>query len=252
MTLSSLLGDTGRWVWQRDGHWGTGGKAARQSQTSPCPREGGWSYIRGCRATPASAQQFFCKVSPPHCRIPGLGDGTNPQRDAGSPGFRGLRNILALVTLPFCFLQSERTKLPFGLCDHHAQRHIQLLPDLPGHLNLQLDDPQVSLRHPDVQREHSFVSPPRYSRITTVCKRRNRSERSDSRVPLAAPHAHTGLGSHKTRENELKHCHSGLAYFPATSPDIVWHPGLVSTHQNTGRLPATRLLVCIKFCRTAF
>lgn len=62
--------------------------------------------------------------------------------------FVGLRSTAASgssVALHFCFLQSERTKLELGLYGRHAQRQLPLHPALPGYLNVQLDDRQVSL-----------------------------------------------------------------------------------------------------------
>lgn len=91
---------------------------------------------------------------------------SHPKRMPTAQAFVGFRSITAScssITPHLCFLQGERTEVRLGVHGCHAQRHLQHKPALPGHLNVQPDDPQVPLRHPDVQHKYSFISLPRYS-----------------------------------------------------------------------------------------
>lgn len=78
-------------------------------------------------------------------------------------GFRSTAASRSSVTPRLCFLQGERTEVGLGVHGCHAQWRLQHKPTLPGYLNVQPDDPQVPLRHPDVQHKYSFISLPRYS-----------------------------------------------------------------------------------------
>lgn len=91
---------------------------------------------------------------------------SHPKRMPTAQAFVGFRSIAASwssVTPHLCFLQGERTEIRLGVHGCQAQRHLQHKPALPGYLNVQPDDPQVPLRHPDVQHKHRFISLPRYS-----------------------------------------------------------------------------------------
>lgn len=141
-----------------------GGTALQHSRAGnkPLPQgrvgsrgERGRSLLRRCRATTNLSPEALTSPSssPGFPLLTAASPGwvmaqSPPERTLTAQALVGLRSIAvswSSVALHFCFPQSERTKLKLGLYGRHAQRQLQLHPTLPGYLNVQLDDPQVSL-----------------------------------------------------------------------------------------------------------